>query len=138
MVSLALSVPLLLLAMLSPAPLSYALLAVGGTFLNVGVPVNVVMAQRLVPGGASTVSALMMGFAWGAGALCAPLVGLLSSSIGFARALTMVTFLPLFAMLFLSRFPKDERQLERMELPASMLNAGTETPQSELTAKLTL
>lgn len=118
-VSMASAVPLLLLAMLSPAPTSYILLAVGGTFLNVGVPVNVVMAQRLVPEGAGTVSALMMGFAWGAGGLCAPLIGLLSSSIGFGRALTFVTLLPLVAILFLSRFPKDERQFDRVELPGS-------------------
>jgi len=118
-ISLACAVPLLLIAMLSPAPMSYVLLAVGGTFLNVGVPVNVVMAQRLVPEGASTVSALMMGFAWGAGGLCAPLTGLLSSSIGFGRALTLITLLPLVAILFLSRFPKDERQFDRVELPGS-------------------
>ena len=109
MISLGLSVPLLAGALTMQGSLSYVLLAIGGTFLNVGVPVNVVMAQRLVPGGASTVSALMMGFAWGAGALCAPLAGVLSTSVGFARALTAVTFLPLFAILLLTRFPKDEK-----------------------------
>ncbi len=109
MISLGLSVPLLAGALTMQGSLSYVLLAIGGTFLNVGVPVNVVMAQRLVPGGASTVSALMMGFAWGAGALCAPLAGVLSTSVGFARALTVVSLLPLFAILLLTRFPKDEK-----------------------------
>ena len=109
MISLALSVPLLAGALTMNGSFSYVLLAIGGTFLNVGVPVNVVMAQRLVPGGASTVSALMMGFAWGAGALCAPLAGVLSTSVGFARALTFVSVLPLFAVLLLTRFPKDDK-----------------------------
>ena len=40
------------------------------------IPVNVVMAQELVPGQTGTVSALMMGFAWGtAGLLFVPAVG---------------------------------------------------------------
>jgi len=105
--SLSLAAPLLVAALAANGRLSYVLLAIGGMFLNVGVPVNVVMAQRLVPGGASTVSALMMGFAWGAGAMLTPLTGVLSAHIGFARALTAVSVLPLVSVAFLLRFPRD-------------------------------
>jgi hypothetical protein len=42
---------------------SYLLLALGGVALLSTVPVNVVMAQNLVPHNASVVSALMMGLA---------------------------------------------------------------------------
>jgi FSR family fosmidomycin resistance protein-like MFS transporter len=89
---------------------SYVLLAIGGTFLNVCVPVNVVMAQRLVPGGASTVSALMMGFAWGVGALLTPFTGIMTSRIGFANALIVVSLLPILAAALLIRFPRDEER----------------------------
>ncbi len=92
--------------------MSYVLLALGGTFLNVAVPINVVMAQRLVPGGASTVSALMMGFAWGAGALLSPITGALSAQIGFTRALTMIGVLPFAAGALMWLFPKDEPGLK--------------------------
>ncbi|HZN12515.1 MAG TPA: MFS transporter [Blastocatellia bacterium] len=107
LLSLLISGPVLALAFASRGWPGYVLLAVGGTFLNVAVPINVVMAQRLVPGGASTVSALMMGFAWGAGALLAPLTGVLSGHIGFARALTAICVLPPVAAALLWQFPRD-------------------------------
>lgn len=106
-ISLAVSAPLLSTAMLVSGPASYLLLAVGGTFLNIGVPINVVMAQRLVPGGTSTVSALMMGFGWGMGALLTPVAGALSSPLGFAGALMLVGLLPLVSAVLLLRYPGD-------------------------------
>ena len=83
----------------------------GGTALNLPIPISVVMAQRLVPGGASTVSALMMGFAWGAGALLAPAAGVLGEHYGFFQALTVMSVLPLVSALLLWFYPKDERAL---------------------------
>jgi FSR family fosmidomycin resistance protein-like MFS transporter len=77
--------------------------------LNLPIPISVVMAQRLVPGGASTVSALMMGFAWGAGALLTPLVGILTTRFGFTLALMMVSLLPLVSAALLWRYPKDQQ-----------------------------
>jgi FSR family fosmidomycin resistance protein-like MFS transporter len=109
LVSMSMAAPLLITALLVTGPTSYLLLAIGGTFLNVGVPINVVMAQRLVPGGASTVSALMMGFAWGAGAMLTPITGALSAHLGFTRALLMISFLPIIAAILLWRFPKDQK-----------------------------
>jgi FSR family fosmidomycin resistance protein-like MFS transporter len=67
------------------------------------------MAQRLVPGGASTVSALMMGFAWGAGALMTPIAGAMSEKFGFARALMMAALVPLASAALLWFYPKDGR-----------------------------
>jgi FSR family fosmidomycin resistance protein-like MFS transporter len=108
MMSLFIAPPLLIASFATHGLMGYGLLALGGMFLNVAVPVNIVMAQRLVPGGASTVSALMMGFAWGVGALLAPVTGALSERIGFARALMAVCILPLVAGVLMWRFPKDE------------------------------
>lgn len=105
--SLAVASPLLVLAMLTDGATSYGLLAIGGTLLSLSVPVNIVMAQRLVPGGASTVSALTMGFAWGAGAMLTPITGALSGRIGFSNALALVSLCALIAALLLLRFPRD-------------------------------
>jgi FSR family fosmidomycin resistance protein-like MFS transporter len=98
--------PLLILSFLTPGWTGYLLLMAGGTMLNLPIPISVVMAQRLVGFGASTVSALMMGFAWGAGALLAPLTGLLSRTIGFNQALLAISFLPLVSALLLWFYPE--------------------------------
>ena len=111
LVAMLLATPLLLTAFSAEGGMRYALLLLGGTALNLPIPISVVMAQRLVPGGASTVSALMMGFAWGAGALLAPVTGLLSERVGFIHALTVMSVLPLFSAALLWRCPKDERRV---------------------------
>jgi FSR family fosmidomycin resistance protein-like MFS transporter len=104
-----LATPLLLTAFSTRGTLSNVLLMAGGTVLNLPIPISVVMAQRLVPAGASTVSALMMGFAWGAGALMTPLVGAMSERFGFARALIVVSLFPLISAALLWLYPKDEQ-----------------------------
>lgn len=107
-IAMLVAVPVLLLALSTQGLAGYALLMLGGTMLNLPIPISVVMAQRLVPGGASTVSALMMGFAWGAGGLLTPLTGTVSEQIGFARALMLISLLPLLSAVLLWRYPKDD------------------------------
>jgi MFS transporter, FSR family, fosmidomycin resistance protein len=109
LVAMLLAAPLLLASFSTEGALCYTLLMAGGTVLNLPIPISVVMAQRLVPGGASTVSALMMGFAWGAGALLTPLAGALSQRYGFTRALMLMSILPLVSALLLWRYPKDKQ-----------------------------
>jgi MFS transporter, FSR family, fosmidomycin resistance protein len=122
MVAMLLATPLLLTAFSVEGGMRYALLLAGGTALNLPIPISVVMAQRLVPGGASTVSALMMGFAWGLGALLAPVVGLLSERVGFIHALLLMSVLPLFSAALLWRYPKDEQRV--VARPAEALAMG--------------
>jgi FSR family fosmidomycin resistance protein-like MFS transporter len=112
LVAMLIATPLLLASFSTNGMLSYVLLMAGGTALNLPIPVSVVMAQRLVPGGASTVSALMMGFAWGAGALLTPIVGVMSERFGFTRALTMIAIAPLISAALLWRYPKDGQTIE--------------------------
>ncbi|NOT60865.1 MAG: MFS transporter [Acidobacteria bacterium] len=112
LVSLLIATPLLLMAFATTGPLSYTLMMLGGTALNLPIPVSVVMAQRLVPHGASTVSALMMGFAWGAGALLAPLAGWLGARYGFFHALWLMSLLPLVSALLLWFYPADEKRMK--------------------------
>jgi len=107
MVAMLIATPLLLAAFSTRGTLSNVLLMAGGAVLNLPIPISVVMAQRLVPGGASTVSALMMGFAWGAGALMTPIVGAMSERFGFARALMVAAVAPLVSAALLWLYPKD-------------------------------
>ena len=65
-----------------------ASLAIGGLLLQSTLPVNVTFGQRIAPISAATVSSLMMGFAWGTGGLCVPLVGMLADRIGIEGALS--------------------------------------------------
>jgi len=109
LVAMLLATPLLVASFSTQGVLSYGLLMAGGTVLNLPIPISVVMAQRLVPGGASTVSALMMGFAWGAGALMTPIVGIMSERYGFTRALLTMSVVPLISAALLWRYPKDGR-----------------------------
>ena len=109
LVAMLLATPLLLGAFTTSGTTSSLFLMAGGTVLNLPIPISVVMAQRLVPGAASTVSALMMGFAWGAGALLTPLAGVLCERIGFAPGLALLALLPLASAALLWFYPKDER-----------------------------
>jgi hypothetical protein len=53
----------------------------------------------------------MMGFAWGAGALMTPLVGMFSERFGFTRALVMMSVVPLVSAALLWFYPRDERRV---------------------------
>ncbi|MEW5977937.1 MAG: MFS transporter [Acidobacteriota bacterium] len=93
--SMLFSTPFLIGFLWTSGLVSYTLLALGGLILLSTVPVNVVMAQELVPRGASTVSALMMGFAWGMGGSLVPAVGKIADHFGLEQALLAVVLLPL-------------------------------------------
>jgi FSR family fosmidomycin resistance protein-like MFS transporter len=86
LVSMIASVPFLALFFLTQGVISIAGLCAGGLILLFTIPVNVVMAQELVPAQSGTVSALMMGFAWGmAGMIFIPLTGWLSDMFSLHR-----------------------------------------------------
>lgn len=100
-------VPFLALFFLTNGPLALAGLAMGGLTLLFTIPVNVVMAQELVPTQAGTVSALMMGFAWGAaGMIFIPLTGWVSDHYGMQIALGSLTFFPLIGFFLSLKLPK--------------------------------
>jgi len=72
-------------------------LAIGGFFLQSTLPVNVIFGQALAPVSAATVSALMMGFAWGTGGMTVPLTGWVADRIGIEPTLMALSFVPLAA-----------------------------------------
>lgn len=108
MIAVCLACPVLVLGLLTPGPLGYGLIMLGGTALNLPLPIAVVMAQRLVPGGASTVSALVMGFAWGLGAMMTPVTGKLTEMVGLPKALLIISILPIISAILFWKYPKDQ------------------------------
>jgi FSR family fosmidomycin resistance protein-like MFS transporter len=84
-----------------------AALILGGLVLLFTIPINVVVAQDLVPSQAGTVSALLMGFAWGtAGMIFVPLTGWLADRTSLHTALSTLLVFPA-AGFFLARWLPD-------------------------------
>jgi FSR family fosmidomycin resistance protein-like MFS transporter len=63
-------------------------LILGSFVLQASLPVNVVLGQELSPRHSSTISSLLMGAAWGVGALLISPIGALADHFGLTAALT--------------------------------------------------
>jgi FSR family fosmidomycin resistance protein-like MFS transporter len=101
------SVPFLALFMFTSGLASTAGLFLGGLMLLFTIPVNVVMAQELLPSQAGVVSALMMGFAWGmAGLIFIPLTGWIADLFSLQTAFTALIFVPLAGFVLALKLPK--------------------------------
>ncbi len=110
LVSMIGSVPFLLTFFFTSGWISLASLALGGLVLLFTIPVNVVMGQELAPGQAGTVSALMMGFAWGmAGFLFIPIIGKVSDVIGLHNVLLSLVIFPVIGFFLTLTYPKEVR-----------------------------
>ena len=82
-------------------------LALAALILLFTVPVNVVMAQDLVPSQVGTVSALMMGFAWGmAGLVFIPVTGWIGDHSSLHQALAMLSVFPIAGIFLTLKLPK--------------------------------
>jgi MFS transporter, FSR family, fosmidomycin resistance protein len=101
------SIPCLGLFFFGHGAASMVGLAVGGLTLLFTIPVNVHMAQELAPSQSGTVSALMMGFAWGlAGLMFVPLVGFASDRLTMQTALSALMVLPLMGFALTFKLPR--------------------------------
>jgi FSR family fosmidomycin resistance protein-like MFS transporter len=108
------SLPFLLLFFFARGPLSLFGLAAGGLILLFTIPVNVVMAQELVPSQAGTVSALMMGFAWGmAGLLFIPLTGWAADHFSLHNTLLAQMTIPVAGWILTFFLPHENSRLSR-------------------------
>lgn len=101
--------PLMAAAFLTTGFTSVALLGLGGFVLLSTIPVNVAMAQELVPGQTSTVSALMMGAAWGVGALAPPALDSFVPVYGFKTVLVFASATTVISGLLAYFLPREER-----------------------------
>ena len=98
------SLPLLAIFFATTGWIATTALITGGFLLLFTVPVNVVMAQELAPSQAGTVSALMMGAAWGmAGLISIPLIGWIGDHYNLQVALQMLVAAPLIGFLLTLR-----------------------------------
>ena len=110
MLSMLGSVPFLALFFFGHGLASMIGLALGGLVLLFTIPVNVVMAQELAPGQAGTVSALMMGFAWGlAGLIFIPLIGFLSDRLTMQTTMSALIVFPLIGFFLTLKLPDASR-----------------------------
>lgn len=108
MASFLFSVPFMAAFFHTTGLLSYVMLALGGFVLLFTIPVNVVVAQELVPSQSGAVSALMMGFSWGlAGMIFIPLTGWISDRASLGFALELLLIFPLLGLWVTSRIPKE-------------------------------
>ncbi|HSB07886.1 MAG TPA: MFS transporter [Blastocatellia bacterium] len=100
--------PLMIGAFALNGPLSIVCLGLGGFMLLSTIPVIVAMAQELVPGQTSTVSALMMGAAWGVGALAPQALSNLVPAYGFRKVLIFASAVTLLSALLAYFLPREE------------------------------
>ncbi len=103
--------PLLAVAFLTTGPLSFILLGLGGFMLLSTMPVNVAMAQELAPEQTSTVSALMMGAAWGVGALSPALLDYLVPAFGFRNVMVLAAGATMLSTVFAYKLPREEHRV---------------------------
>jgi FSR family fosmidomycin resistance protein-like MFS transporter len=107
LISMIVSIPFFLLFFFASGPLSILGLAAGGFILLFTIPVNVVMAQELVPSQAGTVSALMMGFAWGmAGLVFIPFTGWASDLFSLHHVMASLLVFPVIGFFLALKLPK--------------------------------
>jgi FSR family fosmidomycin resistance protein-like MFS transporter len=115
--------PLMIAAISTQGPLGIVLLGVGGFVLLSTIPVNVAMAQELVPGQTSTVSALMMGAAWGVGALAPPVLDNLVPAFGFQKVMMLASAVTMLSAILAYFLPRQEPH-RQIALEAEMAAAA--------------
>ncbi len=85
--------PLFFLFLFLPDAPGLACLILGGFVLQASLPINVVLGQELSPRHSSTISSLLMGAAWGLGALLIGPVGALADAYGLTAGLACLSCL---------------------------------------------
>ncbi|MGD8331123.1 MAG: MFS transporter [Acidobacteriota bacterium] len=104
--SMAASLPLFVVAFLLPTIAArVALLSAAFFVLLFSNPLTVVLAQSWVPHHRSTVSSLLMGFAWGIGGLVAPVFGRVADLHGLGPSLLVIGLLPLLGTILAWTLP---------------------------------
>lgn len=91
--SFALAAPFYVAFFLLPDRPGYVALVAGYCLLQASLPVNVVLGQELSPRHAGILSSLLMGAAWGLGALIIYPIGAMADRMGLERALLVLSSL---------------------------------------------
>jgi FSR family fosmidomycin resistance protein-like MFS transporter len=85
------AVPLFLAFLVLPTIPGLVCLVIGSFVVQGSLPVNIVLGQELAPRHSSTISSLLMGAAWGVGALLVAPIGVLADAYGIVAALAALT-----------------------------------------------
>jgi len=99
------SAPLYFAFLVLPDALGISCLILGSFVLQSSLPVNVVLGQELSPEHSSTISSLLMGAAWGVGALLIGPVGALADHRGLPAALGALTCILFLGMVWAFLLP---------------------------------
>ncbi|KPJ81921.1 MAG: hypothetical protein AMS17_19250 [Spirochaetes bacterium DG_61] len=90
---------------------AFVFLALSGFVLHGGYGINIVMGHRIAPEMMSTISGILMGFAWATGSfgptLCAFTHGVFPKIGGFTSGFLVMSIFPLVATLFSLFLPKE-------------------------------
>ena len=89
-------------------PLRLIWFVLAGTALVATSPINVVMAQRLAPQHLGLVTALMMGFAWGASGLLLPVLGRVADVLSISTMLHFPIGASIFSLVLIAFLPNDQ------------------------------
>ena len=85
------AIPLFLGFLVLPTVPGLVCLVAGSFVVQGSLPVNIVLGQELAPRHSSTISSLLMGAAWGVGALLVAPIGALADAFGIVAALAALT-----------------------------------------------
>ena len=91
---------------------AFVLLGLTGMIIYAGHTSNVIMGHRIVPEMTSTISGILMGFAWAIANFSQPIIAVLSGKIpglpGLLSGLTVVLIFPLAAAALALLLPKEK------------------------------
>ena len=116
------AVPLYFTFLFAPDPWCLVSLVLGSFVLQTSLPVNVVMGQELSPRHASTISSLLMGAAWGLGALLIGPIGALADRWSLQWALFTLALVLVGGLSCAIALPAPRRAAEPVDLASP---AGT-------------
>ena len=107
-ISLILSAPLLWVFISRQSGWGFLALALGGMAMYLSAPINVAMAQEIMPRRSSLVSSLVTGMAWGTAGLSLTLIGAIADRVGLVQTLTGVLGLSLVGLVAVWLLPRQE------------------------------
>ncbi len=107
-ISLIVSAPLLWVFISMQSGWGFLALALGGMAMYLSAPINVAMAQEIMPRRSSLVSSLVTGMAWGMAGLSLTLIGAIADRFGLVQTLTGVLGLSLVGLVAVWLLPRQE------------------------------
>jgi FSR family fosmidomycin resistance protein-like MFS transporter len=112
------ALPLFYAFLIIPGSWGLLFLVLGSFLLQASLPVNVAMGQELSPRHSSTISSLLMGAAWGLGALMVGPTGALADARGIPTALMCLASLLVVGLFCALALPQAKRTRAAVEIGA--------------------